>query len=94
MAELTRRGAEEEILERDRGRIPTDGFFYRETLLLLRGRDYTVKGLARKLDLSHKAAARLIVLVAGDSLATKSTTSRGDLTISGLGAHDPTHVDD
>ncbi len=88
LAELQRRADEETVLERARGKIPTDGFFYRETLLLLRTKDFTVKGLARRLDLSHEAAARLIVLMAADKLAIKSSTSRGDLTISGLGSRD------
>jgi hypothetical protein len=86
--ELKRRDAEEAILNKERGKLPKDGFFYRETLLLLRSKDFTVKGLARRLDLSHAAAARLIRLMDRDGLARKNQTSRGELTISGLGARD------
>jgi predicted HTH transcriptional regulator len=85
---LRERNKEEEKLNKTRGRIPKDGFFYRETLLLLRTKDFTAKGLARRLDISHHAAKRLIALVANDGLAKRSQTSRGDLTISGLGKMD------
>lgn len=85
---LAERDEEERVLELKRGRIAKDGFFYRETLLLLRSKDFTAKGLARRLDLSHHAAERLIRLIASDRLARQSQTSRGDLTISGLGDRD------
>lgn len=85
---LTARAEEERVLELKRGRIPKTGFFYRECLLLLRSKDFTTKGLARRLDLSHHAAERLIKLIARDGLARKGETSRGDVTISGLGDQD------
>ena len=85
---LAARNEEERVLELKRGKIPQNGFFYRETLLLLRTKDFTTKGLARRLDISHHAAARLINLIARDGLARKGETSRGDLTLSGLGARD------
>jgi len=85
---LTDRDEEERVLELKRGRISQAGFFYRETLLLLRTKDFTAKGLARRLDISHYAAERLIGLIDRDGLACKGETSRGDKTISGLGARD------
>ncbi|MHC4180278.1 MAG: hypothetical protein ACYSWU_22465 [Planctomycetota bacterium] len=85
LAELAQRDAEEVILEKRRGRIDPGGFFYRETLFLLRIKDFTAKGLSRSLDLSHHATERLILMMAADKLATKARTSRGDLTISGIG---------
>lgn len=85
---LAARDEEERILELRRGRINKDGFFYRETLLLLRSKDFTAKGLARRLDLSHHATRRLIRMIAKDGLAIEGETGRGDVTISGLGDRD------
>ena len=85
---LRKRRAEAAKLESFRGRIPRNGFFYRETLLLLRSKDFTSKGLARRLDISHRAAERLIGIMAKDGLVKRASTPRGDLTISGLGDHD------
>jgi len=79
---------EERVLNLQRGRISKTGFYYRETLLLLRSKDFTTKGLARRLDISHHAAGRLIVMMALDGLATQASTSRGDMTISGVGHRD------
>jgi hypothetical protein len=85
---LAGRALEEEVLEKQRGRIPADGFFYRETLLLLRSKDFTAKGLSRRLDISHHAAERLIAMMDVDKLAKRGATSRGDMTISGLAPRD------
>ena len=75
-------------LRKGKGRINKQGYFYRETLLLLRSRDFTAKGLSRRLDLSHKAAERLIWLMAKDKLVKAGETSRGEKTISGLSPRD------
>lgn len=88
LGELRSRKVEESKLDKKRGRIAKDGFFYRETLLLLRSRDFTAKGLARRLDISHHASKRLIAMMAADRLVIHSITLRGDMTISGLGAQD------
>ena len=85
---LDGRAKEEETLNKQRGRIDPEGFFYRETLLLLRSKDFTAKALARRLDISHHAAERLISMMSADKLARKNKTSRGDTTISGLGPRD------
>ena len=85
---LAGRAQEETILREGVDEIPKDGFFYKETLLLLRSKNFTGKGLSRRLDICHAAAKRLIVLMARDGLAKVDTTSRGDLTISGLGPRD------
>lgn len=94
LAILVDRDEEERVLNLKKGRISADGFFYRETLLLLRSKDFTAKGLARRLDLSHHASERLIALMAKDRLVIREFTSRGDTTISGLGAHDLADVVD
>jgi len=88
LAELERAEEEEAILASGEGRIPRTGFYYRETLLLLRSKDFTGKGLARRLDICHPAALRLIVLLTEDGLARSSMTSRGDMTVSGTGSQD------
>jgi len=85
---LSQRDSEEAALGKKRGKISNTGFFYTETLLLLRSRDYTAKGLSRRLDISHQAAERLICLMAKDGLVLRDQTSRGDTTISGLGDRD------
>ena len=85
LGELAQREKEVVVLEKRRGRIDPGGFFYRETLFLLRINDFTAKGLSRSLDLSHHATERLISMMAADKLAKKARTSRGDLTISGMG---------
>ena len=69
-------------------------FYVRETLLLLRTKDFTSKGLARRLDISHTASKRLISLMHNNSLARMKKTSRGDLTISGFGLRDLREVDE
>jgi predicted HTH transcriptional regulator len=91
---LADREKEEEILNRERGKISPQGFFVRETLILLRTKDFTAKGLSRRLDLSHHAAKRLISMMATWGLAKKSKTQRGDMTISGLGERDLSGLDD
>lgn len=79
---------EERVLNLQRGRISKQGFYYRETLLLLRSKDFTAKGLARRLDITHYAASRLIVMMTLDGLVKRDATSRGDMTIGGLGQCD------
>ena len=69
-------------------------FFVRETLLLLRTKDFTSKGLARRLDITHNAARLLISLMHNNRLARMRKTSRGDLTISGLGPRDLCEIDE
>lgn len=91
---LAGRDKEEVVLTKGRGTIPKDGFFYRETLLLLRAKDFTAKALSRRLDISHDAANRLIVLMAGDGLAKVGKTARGDLTLSGLAPKDLKGIED
>jgi len=88
LAILCERDEEEAILNKKNGGIQTQGFFFRETLLLLRSKDYTAKALSRRLDISHHAAERLIVLMTKGGLAKRGMTSRGDTTISGLGLRD------
>ena len=85
---LKGRDEEAQILEHEDGGIKKSGFFYKETLLLLRSKNFTAKGLSRRLDISHHAAERLIVLMANDGLCRRSETQRGDTTISGLGPKD------
>ena len=85
---LEKRGAEEAILESGKGKVSGDGFFYKETLLLLRTKNFTAKALSRRLDISHKAADRLIRLLVKDKLAVATATQRGDLILSGVGPQD------
>lgn len=85
---LEDRAEEERILLSQDGGIPKKGFFYTETLLLLRSKNFTAKGLSRRLDINHDAAKRLIVLMGRDGLVKVAHTSRGDLTISGLAPKD------
>jgi len=85
---LSKRDAEEEILERGKGRVSEEGFFYKETLLLLRTKDFTAKALSRRLDISHRAAGRLIRLLVADKLATYTTTKHGGLILNGVGPQD------
>jgi hypothetical protein len=85
---LAARDEEEAKLEAGSGGIPKQGFFYKETLLLLRSKNFTAKGLSRRLDITHRAAERLIDLMHEDKLALRKFTKRGDMTISGLGPRD------
>jgi len=85
---LAERNIEARILEQGVGRIDKEGYFYKETLLLLRSKNYTARGLARRLDLTFKAARRLIILITSDGLARCKETSKGDLYISTLGEKD------
>lgn len=88
LGKLAARAEEEEILDRGRKLIPQDGFFVRESILLLRTKDFTIKSFSRRLDISHKAAARLVELLLRWGHAKESKTSRGGKTISGLGDKD------
>lgn len=85
---LKGRDEEEAKLLAGEEEINPHGFFYKETLLLLRSKDFTGKALARRLDISHAAARRLIDLMYAGGLCKRGNTSRGDLTISGLGPRD------
>jgi hypothetical protein len=87
-AQLDQRDAEELVLEKGRRLISKDGFFVREAVLLLRTKDFTVKSFSRRLDISHKAAGRLIELLVRWKLAKEVKTSRGGKTISGLRTKD------
>ena len=46
---------------------------------------YTDKALSRRLDLSHKAAKRLIGMMVSWGFATKKKASRGNVIIKGIG---------
>jgi hypothetical protein len=97
LGKLADRKEEEKLLDEPDEQQPLDldkSFFVRETLLLLRTKDFTSKGLARRLDITHNASKRLISLMDEDGLARKTKTSRGDLTISGLGLRDLREVDE
>ena len=80
LAELDRREAEIERLKNG-GTIDRDGHLVREALILLRLSSYTSKNLARRLDVPHEAAERLIHLLVRWKFANKGATERGDVTI-------------
>lgn len=86
--------AEERLLDSAQPLNLGTSFFVRETLLLLRTKDFTSKGLARRLDITHNAAKLLISLMHNNSLARMRKTSRGDLTISGLGPRDLREIEE
>lgn len=86
-ARLDRRAAEEAVLEAG-AFVPCDGFFINEAILLLRTRDFTVKSFSRRLDISHKAAERLLVLLIEWGHASRKKTSRGGNTIVGTAPKD------
>jgi hypothetical protein len=97
LGKLADRKEEELLLDEPDEENPLDldkSFFVRETLLLLRTKDFTSKGLARRLDITHNAAKLLISLMHNNRLARMRKTSRGDLTISGLGPRDLRDVDE
>jgi hypothetical protein len=88
LGKLDQRAQEEAILEKGRRHIPQDGFFVKEAVLLLRTKDFTIKSFSRRLDISHKAAARLVDLLVKWGHAKQVKTARGGKTISGLAHKD------
>jgi predicted HTH transcriptional regulator len=87
---LDRRAGEESLLEDETGTktIPCDGFFVNEAILLLRTRDFTIKSFSRRLDITHKAAERLIVHLVEWGHAKRKKTSRGGNTVVGVAPKD------
>lgn len=97
LGKLADRKAEEKLLDEPDDENPLNlnkSFFVRETLLLLRTKDFTSKGLARRLDITHDASKRLISLMHSAGIARMRKTSRGDLTISGVGPRDLREIDE
>ena len=86
--QLDKRAAEEKVLERGIRFVDQSGFFVRESLLLLRTKDFTAKSFSRRLDISHKAAERLIDLLVRWGYAKRIKTSRGGSTVSGIAPMD------
>jgi len=84
MLEIAKQRREAEILEQQYGSIPKNGFHARECLFLLRMGSYTDKALSKHLDISHKAAKRLIGMMVTWSFATKEQASRGNVIIRGV----------
>jgi hypothetical protein len=87
-ARLAERAAEEALLETGSAPVPCDGFFVNEAILILRTRDFTVKSFSRRLDITHKAAERLIYLLVEWGHCTRRKTSRGGNTIIGTAPKD------
>jgi hypothetical protein len=85
---LDKRAAEEAILEAGNESVPCEGFFVNEAILLLRTRDFTVKSFSRRLDVTHRAAERLLVLLIEWGHASRKKTSRGGNTIVGTAPKD------
>lgn len=88
LAKLEARRAEIKLLEETTSRLPRTSFLWREALLLLRTKDFTIKSFSRRLDITHKAAARLIDLLEAEGRARSTKTSRGGRTVSGTGLKD------
>jgi len=86
--QLDNRAIEEAMLEGGRRLLNQNGFFVRESLLLLRTKDFTAKSFSRRLDISHKAAERLIDLLVRWGYARRVKTSRGGSTVSGIAPMD------
>lgn len=88
LAKLAKRDQEVKILEDFVKEIPLNGFFVREALLLLRTKDFTIKAFSRRLDISHKAAERLIAFLIEKDYAKLLKTTRGGRTVRGTGPRD------
>ncbi len=87
LRQLADRNEEAKLLEKRSARLDPDSFFIRETLLLLRTKDFTSKALGRHFAMSNYAAKRLIAQMHRDGLAKEIKTG-SDVTISGLGERD------
>ena len=87
-AQLDKRDAEEQVLEKGTRLIDRNGFFVREAVLLLRTKDFTAKSFSRRLDISHKAAARLVDLLIRWGHAQRVRSTRVGSTISGIAPMD------
>lgn len=84
VAQLEQRDKEASTLSKRTGAIPKNGYYVREAQFLLRNKEFTVKTLARALDLPQKGAERLMNMMARWKLARKTLTESGDAIISGL----------
>jgi hypothetical protein len=88
LKKIEARDAEEALLEKARRLIPRDGFFVRESVLLLRTKDFTAKSFSRRLDISHKASERLIDLLVRWGHAQRIRSTRGGTTVRGTAPRD------
>jgi len=86
--QLAKRDDEEKALEAGKRLIAPNGFFVREAVLLLRTKEFTAKSFSRRLDISHKAAARLVDLLIRWGHARRVRSIRGGSTISGIAPMD------
>ncbi len=94
LKKLANRAKEEKLLVEAKRSLAPDSFLIRETILLLRTKDYSAKGLARRLDIPHVASKRLIFLMNKKGLAKRHESSRGEVSISGLGERDLREIDE
>jgi hypothetical protein len=85
---LEKRATEEAILDAGVELPPCEGFFVNEAILILRTRDFTVKSFSRRLDISHRAAERLIDLLVEWGHAMRKRTSRGGNMVRGVAPKD------
>ena len=88
LGKIEARNVEEALLAKERRLVPKNGFFVRESLLLLRTKDFTAKSFSRRLDISHRASKRLIDLLVRWGYAQQIKNTRGGTTVRGTGPRD------